>query len=157
MNMRGELNPHQGTTLYAFAERSIAADDLLDLQKADVRAIRVIGETTPVYYDLFGYFRFEYPALGYATQKPHLGTSIYHLPERHSMTLSDFPRRFAMLIEYPILGGDKMLEVWEEAERVGLDVHSTVISRGKFDGYIIHIDQQRYDRQLPKPIPNLYR
>ena len=66
INSYGVFYPYKDHATYALAERSLAYRDLLTLQLEDVSLLAELARSMPVYYDYFGYYRFEYPELGYS-------------------------------------------------------------------------------------------
>jgi hypothetical protein len=95
----------------------------------------------PVYYDYFAFYRLEYPELGYAEGPLPSGISVFHNRELVEATLADLPQRFAFIFEYPVLGGEVLLRIWEAAKASGADVTETALTRGAYTVYVIEVDQ----------------
>jgi hypothetical protein len=143
VNVNGVLYPFGDHATHALAERSLAYRDLLALQLEDVRLLAELGSSMPVYYDYFGYYRYEYPELGYSDGPVPSGVSVYHHPELGQASLDDFPTNFAFAYEYPVLGGEVLLRIWEEAIAAGVHVTETALTRGSYTVYVVQIDQAR--------------
>lgn len=141
ININGLFYPFKEHSTYALAERSLAYRDLLALQVEDVSILAELSKEMPVYYDYFGFYRFEYPELGYSDGPLESGVSVYHHPELAQTSLAEMPSNFAFVYEYPVLGGDVLLRMWEEAKTAGAEVNETVLTRGSYTVYVIEIDQ----------------
>jgi hypothetical protein len=141
VNLNGALYPYRDHATYALAERSLAYRDLLALQMEDVALLTELSEDMPVYYDYFGFYRLEYPEMGYSEGPLESGISVFHHGELADATLADLPNRFAFIYEYPVLGGEVLLRIWEEAKTSGAEVTETALTRGTFTVYVVEINQ----------------
>jgi hypothetical protein len=99
----------------------------------------------PIYFDYFAYFRLAYPEMGYADGIPRSGASVFHNADLHSAPLPELPKRFAMLFEYPVLGGEVLERIWKEAEAAGAVANETKLTSGSYAVYVIEIDQDPED------------
>jgi hypothetical protein len=141
VNLNGALYPYKDHPTFALAERSLAYRDLLALQLEDVALLSELSHEVPVYYDYFAFYRLEYPELGYAEGPLPSGISVFHNRELVEATLADLPQRFAFIFEYPVLGGEVLLRIWEAAKASGADVTETALTRGAYTVYVIEVDQ----------------
>lgn len=140
-NINGDFYRYRDHPYYALAERSLAYRDLMTLQMEDVAVLSELSQEMPVYYDYFAFYRLEYPELGYSDGPLESGVSIFHNRELADATLADMPSRFAFIFEYPVLGGEVLLNIWDEAKASGANVIETALSRGRFTVYVIEVDQ----------------
>jgi hypothetical protein len=144
INVRGLFYRYNDYPAYVFAERSLAYRDLLALQIEDVSYLRDLSADMPVYYDYFGYYRLEYPELGYSQGPVASGVSVFHNRELAEATLADLPNRFAFMFEYPgSLGGVFLLRIWDEAKAAGVLVTETEFTKGPYTVYVVEVDQSR--------------
>ena len=97
----------------------------------------------PVCYDYFGYYRYEYPELGYSDGPLPSGISVFHHPELAQASLEDFPTNFAFAYEYPVLGRGVLLRIWEEAKAAGIHVTETALTRGTYTVYVVQVDKAK--------------
>ena len=141
INSYGVFYPYKDHATHALAERSLAYRDLLTLQVEDVALLAEMARSMPVYYDYFGYYRYEYPELGYSDGALESGVSVYHHPELARATLAELPATFAFVYEYPVLGGDVLLRIWEEARAAGAEVTETALTQGPYTVYVVQVNQ----------------
>ncbi|HUP16930.1 MAG TPA: hypothetical protein VM848_12875 [Acidimicrobiia bacterium] len=141
VNLNGALYPYKDHPTYALAERSFAFRDLLALQIEDVGLLTELGQAMPVYYDYFGFYRLEYPELGYSKGPLESGISVFHNPELAGASLENMPARFAFIYEYPVLGGEFLQRIWDEAKASGAEVTETPLTRGTFTVYVVEVNQ----------------
>jgi len=141
VNMYGLIYPFKDHATHALAERSFAYRDLLALQLEDVEILADLSQSMPVYYDYFGFYRYEYPELGYSDGPIDSGVSVFHNADLADASLADFPPHFAFEFEYPVLGGEVLLRIWDEAKAAGADVTEIALSRGSYTVYVVEIDQ----------------
>jgi hypothetical protein len=141
VNLGGAFYPFKEHATFALAERSLAYRDLLALQIEDVAILTELSAEMPVYYDYFGFYRFQYPELGYSDGPLESGVSIFHTPGLAQASLVDMPARFAFIYEYPVLGGEVMLRIWEEAKAAGVEVNEIALQRGSYTVYVVEVDQ----------------
>ena len=140
LNFSGSLYPYKNHATYAIAERSFAYQDLLALQDQGVALLEELGETQPIYFDFYRYFQFEYPEMGYTGGPPREGVSTYHEIDM-SLEIEDLPEKFALLFEYPTIGGGQLREIWNNAIRSGASVHETALRQGNYTIYLVEIAQ----------------
>jgi hypothetical protein len=140
INVKGLYYAYSDHPTYVLAERSLAYRDLLDLQIEDIALLTDLSLKMPVYYDYFGFYRLEYPELGYGEGPLPSGVSVFHNRELADANLADLPQRFAFVFEYPVLGGETLLRIWNEAEASEADVMETVLTRGNYTVYVIEVD-----------------
>lgn len=69
------------------------------------------------------------------------GVSVFHLPNFAEASPADMPARFAFIFEYPVLGGEILLRIWEEAKTAGAAVRETALTRGSYTVYVVEVDQ----------------
>jgi len=141
VNLNGVFYSYKDYPFYALAERSLAYRDLLALQIEDVSLLTKLSDEMPVYYDYFGFYRLEYPELGYAEGPLPSGVSVFHNRQLADATLADLPQRFAFMFEYPILGGEVLLRIWNEAKESGAEVTETALTRGPYTVYVVEVNQ----------------
>jgi hypothetical protein len=141
INFNGLYYFYEDHPTYVLAERSLAYRDLLALQIEDVALLTDLSREMPVYYDYFGFYRLEYPELGYSEGPPASGVSVFHHRELATASLADLPDRFAFVFEYPVLGGEVLLRIWDEAKASGAEVTETTLTRGSYTVYVIEVDQ----------------
>jgi hypothetical protein len=145
LNLHGALYPFKSHATFALAERSLGYRDLLQLHREDISLLASIGSEVPIYFDYFAYFRLAYPEMGYADGIPRSGASVFHNADLHSAPLPELPKRFAMLFEYPVLGGEVLERIWKEAEAAGAVANETKLTSGSYAVYVIEIDQDPND------------
>ena len=141
LNLNGSFYPYEDHATFALAERSFAYRDLLSLQIEDVSRLTLLSQEMPVYYDYFAFYRFEYPELGYSDGPLSSGISVFHIPEIAQISLQDMPNRFAFIFEYPVLGGEELLRIWQEARESDARLTETALSRGRYTVYIVEVNQ----------------
>lgn len=141
INLNGALYPFKDHPTFALAERSFAYRDLLMLQFEDIRLLSELGQAMPVYYDYFGFYRLEYPELGYSEGSLESGISVFHNPELGGVSLANMPDRFAFIYEYPVLGGEFLQRIWAEAKASEAQVTETPLTRGAFTVYVVEVNQ----------------
>jgi hypothetical protein len=140
-NINGDLYRFRDHPYYALAERSLAYRDLLSLQQEDVSVLSELSQEMPVYYDYFAFYRLEYPELGYSDGPLASGVSLFHNRDLADATLADMPNRFAFMFEYPVLGGEVLRNIWDEAKASGATVSETALTSGPYTVYVIEVDQ----------------
>lgn len=126
LNMHGALAPRSHNS-YPLAERSLAYEQLLDVQIEAFSAFAVLAGAMPAYYDHFAHFRFEYPQMGWASARPTAGMPVHTTPD-FDAELSDMPPEFALLIGGPGLGGRKL----EALKRQAMDDPSWAVEVSDF-------------------------
>jgi hypothetical protein len=141
VNLNGVFYSHENYPYYTLAERSLAYRDLLSLQIEDVALITELSQKMPVYYDYAAFYRLEYPELGYSHGPLESGVSVFQNRMLSDVTMADLPDRFAFVFEFPILGGEILLRIWNEAKASGAKVTETALTRGPFTVYVIEVDQ----------------
>jgi hypothetical protein len=153
ININGMYYLYRDHPTYALAERSLAYRDLLALQIEDVSYLKDLSADMPVYYDYFGYYRLEYPELGYSQGPVASGVSVFHNRELAEATLADLPNRFAFMFEYPgSLGGVFLLRIWDEAKAAGVLVTETEFTKGPYTVYVVEVDQSRTAQPEGTPV-----
>jgi hypothetical protein len=141
VNINGAFYPHKEHPYFVLAERSLRYQDLLALQIEDMSVLTELSDDMPVFYDYFTFYRLEYPEMGYSEGPLASGVSLFHTPELADASLADMPAHFAFVFEYPVLGGDVLLRVWDEAKASGAQVTETTLTRGSFTVYVVEVDQ----------------
>jgi hypothetical protein len=140
VNSFGALYPYKDHELYAIAERSFEYQNLLELQKQGITLLEELGRSRPIYYDFYRHFQFTYPEMGYTAGPSQMGgSSVFH--SELSLEVDDLPDRFALLFEYPTLGGQQLAEIWRNAIDSGARVRETRLSRGNYSIYVIEVDR----------------
>lgn len=152
ININGLYYAYRDHPTYALAERSLAYRELLALQIEDVSLLTDLSADMPVYYDYFGYYRLEYPELGYSPGPVASGVSVFHNRELAEATLADLPNRFAFMFEYPVLGGEFLLRIWDEAKAAGVLVTETKLTKGPYTVYVVEVDQSRTAQSEGTPV-----
>lgn len=137
-NFSGRLYPYGDHATYSVAERSFAYRNLLEIQRLGIVRLEQIGQFQTVLYDYFRFYQFSYPEMGYTRGPPQSGLSVFHTGR---LTLTDLPDRFAFLYEYPTIGGEHLLALWDEAKASNATVSETPIRSGRFTVYIVEVDQ----------------
>lgn len=138
VNFSGALYPYKTHATYAVAERSFAYQDLLALQKQGVALLEQVGRSRPIYFDFYRYFQFQYPEMGYTSGPPPEGVSPFHDVDM-SLEIEDLPKEFALLFEYPTIGGGQLKEIWDNAIESGATVRETSLQRGSYTIYLVEI------------------
>jgi hypothetical protein len=141
INLKGLYYAYSDHPTYVLAERSLAYRDLLALQIEDIALLTDLSHEVPVYYDYFGFYRLEYPELGYGEGPLPSGVSVFHNRELADATLADLPQRFAFVFEYPVLGGEVLLRIWDEAKASGAQLTETALTRGSYTVYVVEVVQ----------------
>ena len=141
INMNGAFYPHKEHPYFVLAERSLSYQDLLALQIEDMSVLTALSDDMPVFYDYFTFYRLEYPEMGYSDGPLESGVSVFHSPELTDASLADMPNRFAFVFEYPVLGGDVLQRVWDEAKTSGAVVTEIAMTRGSYTVYVVEVDQ----------------
>ena len=138
VNLSGALYPYKTHATYALAERSFAYQDLLHLQQEGVALLEDVGRTRPIYFDFYRYFQFHYPEMGYTSGPPTEGVSTYH-DINASLEIENLPNEFALLFEYPTIGGGQLKEIWDNAVESGAAVREVPLRRGSYTIYLVEI------------------
>ena len=138
VNFSGALYPYKTHATYAVAERSFAYQDLLALQKQGVALLEEVSRSRPIYFDFYRYFQFQYPEMGYTSGPPPEGVSPFHNVDM-SLEIEDLPEEFALLFEYPTIGGGQLKEIWNNAIESGATVRETPLKRGSYTIYLVEI------------------
>lgn len=141
VNINGLFYRFKDHPTYVLAERSLTYRDLLALQIEDISILTDLSREMPVYYDYFAFYRLEYPGLGYSDGPLASGVSVFHHRELAATSLADLPTRFAFIFEYPVLGGEVLLRIWDEAKASGAEVTETELTRGPYKVYVVEVDQ----------------
>lgn len=141
ININGRFYSFTDHPYYALSERSLAYRDLLALQLEDVALLSELSREMPVYYDYFGFYRLEYSELGYSDGPLESGISVFHHRKLAEAPLAELPDRFAFIFEYPVLGGEVLLRIWDEAKAAGAYVVETALTRGPYTVYVIEVNQ----------------
>jgi hypothetical protein len=138
LNLSGFFYPFKNHPMYALAERSLAYHDLLALQKEGVARLEELGRSRPIFYDYYRHYQFRYPEMGYTSGPSRNGVLVFHDTEI-SHDIADFPPRFALLFEYPWLGGNQLYEIWQNALADGATVTETRLRRGPYTIFLIEV------------------
>jgi hypothetical protein len=140
LNLSGTMYPYRSHATFVVAERSFAYRDLLAIQVEGVHALQEIGRSRPIYYDYYRHFQFQYPEMGYTNGPSPRGVSVFHHAEL-SPQLENLPPSFALLFEYPRIGGGLIEQIWRNAIAAGAVVSETRLKRGDYAIYIIEVDR----------------
>ena len=140
LNLNGQFNPYKEHATHSLAERSFVAQDLLALQTEGIRRLEALGESMIIYYHYYDHFLFQYPEMGYTSGPISTGRSAFHDGSfRDGIVMSELPKHFSMLYEYPTIGGEHILNIWDQAKSNGTVVSETPIRRGDFTIYLIEV------------------
>jgi hypothetical protein len=115
IGVRGPLALGSGSPLAPTAERSLAFLDLLDDHRRGLDRLAKFGsEGTPVFHDHYASYAFSYPELGLHAGGVENATTVRS--GDWGSELGDLPDQFAMLVQLPFLGGERLLRVRRLAE-----------------------------------------
>lgn len=105
---RGPLALGADTSLHPVAERSLAYTSLLADQRAGLDRLDELSETMPVFFDHYAMFGYKYPLLGHFDGVPPSNGATTFPETTLDRGLSAQPAEFALMYSVPILGGEWM-------------------------------------------------
>jgi hypothetical protein len=139
-NRRGHFYPDYASTNFAITERSMAYLDLVELQNLGLQRLVDLSPTEPVFYGLHEHYKLSYPEIGYGFTRPTGGHCMYFEPPFLFARLGSFPDSFAMLVDYPWLGGEVALAVaGQAASDPAREVVTTGLQAGRFESALIQV------------------
>jgi hypothetical protein len=74
--------------------------------------------------------------MGYTEGSPSTAISTFHTGP---LSLDELPNRFAFLYEYPTIGGEHLLAIWNEAKESGASVAETELAQGTYKIYVVQV------------------
>lgn len=148
VNRTGRLYPYREASHPVLAERSLAYRDLLALQRRGTREIAALTLDAPAYVARPTAYRLLYPEMGYVESTPGRWRSIGDPTLAHDGRLERFPPRFHLLLEYPILGGEMLAHLGNQA--AGSSAYTVELRRleaGRFAHQLVTVER----RAAPPP------
>ncbi|MDH3223083.1 MAG: hypothetical protein OEO23_05155 [Gemmatimonadota bacterium] len=115
LNLHGGLEPTTPGNIYPLAERSLAYERLLAVQREGMERFEELAAEMPSYYDHYTHYRLAYPDVGWSGGMPPGGTPAWLEPGRPWANLDNRPDRFVMLLDAPWLGGRELETMRERA------------------------------------------
>jgi hypothetical protein len=115
IGVRGPLAWGAGSSLPPTTERSLAFIDLFEEHRSGLDRLAILSsESLPTFHDHYASFSLAYPELGHFRGDIENTTTVRS--GNWGSELDELPDRFAMLVELPFLGGERMLRVKRLAE-----------------------------------------
>jgi hypothetical protein len=148
VNRNGAFYPDNDFENFALVERSGAYRDLLALQQQGTDALVLAARDQPAFYTHSEHYRFSYPAMGYADQRPPVGHNLNTDQLFTVGRLEDFPDTFVMLHEWNWLGGEVVKQVWEQAlADPRREVDERIISVGEYRSTLVQVSTRQAESE----------
>lgn len=136
-NLYGRVEP-PSSNRYPLAERSLAYQKMLAVQRASFHRFEELARRMPAYYDHFTHYRIAHPETGWSGGPVMDGTPVGITPDRHWEDLANMPEEFVMLIEAEWLGGEQLAEIKLRAlNSDAWDVQTEVFANGEFRNEVV--------------------
>jgi hypothetical protein len=115
LGIRGPLAWGTGSYLPPVTERSLAFLDLYEEHRVGLARLADLGaDGWPIFHDHYASYAFAYPELGMHSGEVENATTVRS--GDWGTDLSELPDRFAMLVQLPFLGGERLINVKRMAE-----------------------------------------
>lgn len=122
------------------AERSLEYHDLLEAQRLATKALAKTSPDTLVFYGYPEHFMVSYPEMGFVERRPVNGRCIALEEPYRNGRLTDFPRRFYVLVDYAALGGHQIKSLVMQAAASGWLVQKAAdIRKGRYRVMLVEV------------------
>lgn len=122
------------------AERSLEYLDLLEAQRLAIKELAKTPPETPVFYGYPEHFMASYPLMQFVGERPANGRCIALEEPYRNGRLTDFPRRFYVLVDYAALGGHQIKAlVMQAADNGWLVQKAADIRKGRYRVMLVEL------------------
>ncbi len=137
LNLFGDFEPLSSNAFW-MAERSLAYENLLDVQIEAFYLFAEQARTMPSLYDHFAHYRIKYPETGWIDTQILSGHNLNLEKDIGGDDLPDLPDEFVMLIEGNWLGGLQLQDIRDRARNnpdYSVDIIET--KQGEFSSQVV--------------------